>query len=256
MSLKSKLVKGIGVLIGLFILLAILGSMLGPQNTSKPAIKTISVADKNTSVEVGGWNFTTNLAGWKNVPYMVNEDYDVGTGYVRAELFRYPSFPKVLPNLRYRYSSPDSGSVDIYVAKIPDDLKGHSLKDILSYATQKEPSYKVLTSEKDITFNGRQAMLSEGNEDLSTSAKKFKFNNAAIAMLLDNDTIGLIYSDVLTEPSENGEAIFNGDALYVLNSITISSKGPAAGLIGALTEIGKEDTIKLAQLEANTNIIA
>jgi hypothetical protein len=126
----------------------------------------------------------------------------------------------------------------------------------LSYATQKEPSYKTLTSEKDITFNGRQAMLSEGNEDLSTSDKKFKFNNAAIAMLLDNDTIGLIYSDVLTEPSENGEAIFNGDALDVLNSIAISSKGPAAGLIGALTEIGKEDTIKLAQLEANINITA
>jgi hypothetical protein len=190
------------------------------------------------SVDLGGWNFTINTDGWRHygspdigqydsskIDY---DDYDCdpeGTWKVVAEeAFYYPVYPNApkgneyyeqrrgrvalsvlkIPNdlrndLRERsiaiYGSPE---------KIPEDQKQQELIDILRDAARIEDLCEYYTSKMETIFDGdRIALLSFDRE-----------NDASIAILLDNDTVGIIeVIDIDSLPNRSRD---------VINSFTVS----------------------------------
>lgn len=169
------------------------------------------------SIEVSGWNFTLNLNsldGWRASEYQTILPYDssspdwkpsceVGGAWigVTSTAFVYPAFPNAQVG-----EEGGTGWAYISVFKIPDNLKKQEVSEILSYATRNTLSCKNFDSDKDITFDGHKAHLSEGD------TVSFKISDGAIAILLDDDTVGLIDVSVFKEPREKGDAIFNGSA--------------------------------------------
>jgi hypothetical protein len=185
------------------------------------------------SADVSGWNFTMNLDGWRTensiVPYDSSSPEwkptcEVGGTWigVTSTGFVYPSFPNATEGQKEHGLY--SGWANIFVFKIPDDLRKLELKDILSYATRNAVECNTYNNEKDITFDGHKARLSEGDFDSGSDFTNIKLSNSAIAILLDDDTVGLIEVSVIKEPREIGDTIFNGRAWDVIEKFTISPK--------------------------------
>jgi hypothetical protein len=203
------------------------------------------------SVDVGGWTFTIDAEGWRTWENPEIETYDPNSekwiplcyvmgkweGVVAAEPFFYPAYPNAPKETSE--SKMASGIIGIYVLEVPDDLrtelqnhditvygsvnkipedrKNEEMNAILKDATANGAECTKYDSEKDITFNDRKAHLSEGdNQYISVGA---------IAILLDNSTVGII--DVYTEkePTLKDEApVFNGRAWDIIEKFTVSKK--------------------------------
>jgi len=202
------------------------------------------------SADVGGWTFTSDVEGWRVSdvveihPYDSTSENDQPTCGVRGAWngvwgadFGYPTYPnapkdndeyhaatgwgeifvlKVPDDLRAELQSHDVavyGSVD----KIPADAKEQEINDILKDATRNSDWCKDFKSDKDIDFNGYKAHLAEG-DPLGSSC-------GAIAVLLDDNTVGIIEVNTDTNPGNGGNgAYFDGRAWDVIETFTITPK--------------------------------
>jgi len=97
--------------------------------------------------------------------------------------------------------------------KIPDDQKAKDINQILSIVTGKYAMSMTTNTEKDITFNDHPAHLIEA-VDLAVSF-------ATIAILLDDNTVGLIDVNISYNPPIGGVAA-SGRAWDIINSITVT----------------------------------
>jgi len=201
------------------------------------------------SVDVDGWTFTTDLESWRVIDNFDKESYDSSDpdwaspcglrGIWKGTFtkpFYYPEYPnapkgnenydkftgfiyisvlKIPEDLRQSIQEHD---IAVYgsLEKIPNDIKEKELNDILRDATRNALQCDNFDSEKDITFGDRTAHLSEGDDSVSS--------DGAIAILLDNDTVGIIEAYVLKKPYERDGSVFNGRAWDVIDSFTISPK--------------------------------
>lgn len=202
-----------------------------------------------TSVVLDGWKFTLNSDGWRSYDPYAPELYDSSSpGWQSpcgiqgtwkedlADAFYYPSYPnapkgndeydslsalvtiwvmKVPEDLRTQLQDHD---VAVYgsVGKIPEDARKKETDAILADATRNAIQCETYFSEKDISFNDREAHLSEG-EDVGSSY-------GAIAVTLDNNTVGLIEVYVYNRngPVAEDTTLFDGRAWDVINAITIA----------------------------------
>lgn len=203
-----------------------------------------------TSVVLDGWKFMLNSEGWRTYDPYAPEPYDSSSPKWQspcgvqgtwkgdlADAFYYPSYPnapkgndeyeslsalvtiwvmKAPEDLRTQLQDHDVavyGSVD----KIPEDARKKETDAILADATRNAIQCETYFSEKDISFNDREAHLSEG-EDIGRS-------DGAIAVALDNNTVGLIEVYVYNRngPVAEDAALFDGRAWDVINAITVES---------------------------------
>jgi hypothetical protein len=200
-------------------------------------------------VEVGDWKFATDIEGWKIQDSFATEKYDsskpdwespcgvMGTWKGDfADAFVYPVYPNA-PKDNEDYGK-ISGMVYLYTLKIPEELrkdlqdhdiavygsldkipedqKQQELKDILSDAIRNAMNCEKFDSEKDITFGDRMSHLSEGDNNVKSVG--------AIAILLDDDTVGIIEAYAEKTPREKDGAIFNGRAWDVIETFTVLPK--------------------------------
>lgn len=201
-----------------------------------------------TSTVLDGWKFTINSYGWRTYDAHAPESYDssdpgwkspCGTkGTWKGDLadaFYYPSYPNA-PKGNDLYDS-CSGLVTIWIMKTPNDLRAQ-LQDhdvalygsvdkipqdardketnaILSDATRNAIDCESYYSEKDISFNDREAHLSEGTETGRS--------NGAIAVALDDNTVALIEVYIYNRDGPVGQdaTLFNGRAWDAINAITV-----------------------------------
>ena len=125
--------------------------------------------------------------------------------------FVYPAYPNASKG-NENYGTLSAKVSAIYVVKIPEDRKQQNLNKILTDATRIPTMCVEWDSEKDITFKNHPAHLAEKNGNhLATGT---------IAVLLDNDTVGVIEVYVDKIYLRNGE-VFEGNARDVINSFTI-----------------------------------
>jgi hypothetical protein len=231
------------------------------------AVFAIVVNAQAVSVDVDGWNFTTDLDQWRTSKLTETMSYDDGKdryptnyecevpggrwkGTKVSDAFVFPSYPNAPKDNKFYDAS--SGSIDIYVLKIPENLltdlqdqsiaiygsedkipetrKKQDMYEILKAATRNtdnvgkdygfesdNPECFLIDSEKDITFNNRPAHLTEAQY-----AKDKGYCVGTIAVLLGESTMGVI--DVYILKGVKDQATFKGQASDVINSFTISSR--------------------------------
>lgn len=198
-------------------------------------------AQSDKSISLGGYTFTSDLGdGWivpddvavyqKTDAYYPDDSDTAWKGYYVWPWLKFPSYPNA-PKDDEEYQSSRTFAI-IYVLTIPPELKAAQLKqnirvygsidkvpedqkekdtnEILAIATGKYTMDMTSNSEKDITFNDRQAHLIEADNSA--------YSGGRIAIALDNDTIGLI--DVTVYYTQNNP--FDGRAWDVINSIKIT----------------------------------
>lgn len=96
--------------------------------------------------------------------------------------------------------------------KIPDDQKAKDINQILSIVTGKYTMGMTTNTEKDIAFNDHPAHLIEADDTAVSFAK--------IAILLDDNTVGLIDVNIDYAPPIGGVAA-SGRAWDIISSITV-----------------------------------
>lgn len=212
------------------------------------------------NVDVGGWTFTTDVEGWrfseKSEVTDGSEIYDVDSKADEAEdaefgelfcsvkgtwkgvaiAFDYPAYPNA-PKDNDEYSRV-TGYGTIYVLKVPEDLRAElqdrdvavygsidkipedaseeEMNAILKDATRYSPWCKRFENEEDTDFNDKKAHLSTGDpkgESVGT-----------IAVLLDDNTVGIIDIHMDKNPGYGDKTYFDGSAEDVIDSFTISPK--------------------------------
>ncbi|VVB63166.1 Uncharacterised protein [uncultured archaeon] len=203
-------------------------------------------AQNEKSVSLGGHTFTANLPdGWVVSSNMTIDSIDPSSSDwtdlkwswkgVWAEAFNYPAYPSAPKDSDYYGTI--SGRVYLFVVKIPDDLrqqllqhdvavygssdkipddrKTQELNDILTDAAHISILNTKYDSEKDITFNDHQAHLSEADDS--------SWSIGSIAILLDNDTVGIIQPNIeKTHRLGKDSAIFDGSAWDFIEKVTVN----------------------------------
>jgi len=200
---------------------------------------------------VNGWTFNgdsdqnwrTYSDGTSNNFVSTTDDYfdPSWTWKGACSAFYYPLFPNA-PKDDYYYTQP-TAYMWLYVLKIPDDLKNSireqdirvygsldkvpadqkdkDTQQILSTAAElfnlEEPKNNPFDySDKDITFDDRQAHLTERENDQDSHGR--------IAFLLDDNTVGIIYAWVIRTTPLAGGKPYDGRAWDIIDSFTISPK--------------------------------
>lgn len=247
---KKILAYALGGIIALFLITAIL-----------PSPETTSVSASAINVSINGWKFSTDLDGWRISEDVIIQPYDssdpdwqhpcitnslVGSwkGQVISTPFYFPAYPNA-PKDNENYGSMSAFIEDIYVVKIPEDLK-KSLQDhnigvygsmdkipddvkekdleyILTDATRIPTMCLEWDSEENLDFKGHKAHLAKRDGD--------QLSSSIIAILIDEDTVAVIDSNVKLELFMKDAKAYDGRASDVIDSIIItpvSSSGNSA----------------------------
>lgn len=205
------------------------------------------------SVSLGGHTFTADLPdGWVVSDIMKADSFDQSNPDnsldscmvtdswkgTFEEAFNFLAYPNALKNSTYYGTL--TGRVYIYVTKVPDDLrrsiqerdialygsvdkitddqKAKDTSEILTEAAHIGlacPKDTIFDSEKDITFNDHEAHLTESDNSA--------WSTGSIAILLNNDTLGIIQPLIQkTHQGQTDSTLFDGSAWDVINSMTVT----------------------------------
>jgi len=149
------------------------------------------------SIVVDGWEFTADLGEeWRYDPGYSDDRYDDGTDCRTGALWEVHAIgkPFFIPknDEEVHYSgvfNGKSGFVDIEVLKIPSEFDGVDMKDILTLAADRFHCPTVgLGSDKDITFDGKEAHLWEEDDDVDDRY----VSEGVIAVKLNDEKIAVI----------------------------------------------------------------
>lgn len=241
--------KTLMYLLGGIIVLGLLGAMIPRPETEA---ETTTATTSAVNVTVSGWTFSTDEESWRVYDELEVLSYDSSDpdwehpcttnalegnwkGIVALYPFYFPAYPNA-PKDNENYWQRSAYVDHIYVVKIPEDLKKSlqehniavygSLDKIPEDAKEKDIEYilkdatRIPTmciewdSEENIDFNGYKAHLAkEDGADLSS---------ATIAILLDEDTVGVISSSVMLESYMEDATYYDGRAEDAINLITFA----------------------------------
>lgn len=201
------------------------------------------------SVVLSGWRFVLDEPGWvatgrvgNNWSYDSNDELFCPSlqghwkGYFATKPFYFRAYPNAPKDNKYYYDASANVS-EIKVVKIPDDLR-KSIQDhnIAVYGSldkvpadvKKKNTEQILADAAGVsgcclnwiecdkkiptTFKGHKAYLKTWEDNEATVA--------IIAVLLDDNTIGVINVDVEKDPG-NDKAAYSGKAKDVINALTI-----------------------------------
>jgi len=192
---------------------------------------TVSLSSASANVTVGGWNFTTNLTGWRAADKLYTDEFNNsegeyvpsphagtwrGTFYEIEDLYfpAYPNSPK--DNKYYEYSSAcvrnlaivklpadlmkemQERDIAIYgpLNKIPEARRIQDLYDILAVAVGdgNEPDTISHSLERVPDDHVKMTTLS-GHMACIADLRSLKdyFATAVVSVLLDNDTVGIFW---------------------------------------------------------------
>jgi len=198
------------------------------------------------SVVLSGWRFVLDEPGWvatgrvgNDWPYDSNVNSCPGMqGHWKGRFAAYPfyfrAYPKAPKDNKYYYEASANVS-DITVVKIPGDLR-KSIQDysIAIYGSpdkvpvdvKKKETEQILTNATGVSvwclnkYDKKMLITFQGHTAFLKTWEDNKVSVAIIAVLLDNNTIGVITVDVEKHPGSN-KAAYSGKAKDVINALTI-----------------------------------